>query len=173
MKDVWYWETKPASVFSVNTEVEVVGKCVFSIPDDAVFDCVPDVQRSTRLILPPHSACMRGSLGLLTQRRFSPFLSQLLMFLDPPPIAARCTTSLKSALCVGPQWFQLCLYFQGAGQEKLGIYIKSVVKGGAADVVGSHREGKAALWQKPGTRLTPPVLSVFTRTAAWLQGTSC
>lgn len=35
----------------------------------------------------------------------------------------------------------LCLYLQGAGQEKLGIYIKSVVKGGAADVVGSPREG--------------------------------
>lgn len=34
----------------------------------------------------------------------------------------------------------LCLYLQGAGQEKLGIYIKSVVKGGAADVVGYHRE---------------------------------
>lgn len=39
------------------------------------------------------------------------------------------------------QWFQLCvLYLQGAGQEKLGIYIKSVVKGGAADVVGYRRE---------------------------------
>lgn len=63
------------------------------------------------------------------------------MFLDHPPITARCTTSLKSALCVGDQWFQLCLCLQGAGQEKLGIYIKSVVKGGAADVVGSHRDG--------------------------------
>lgn len=74
-----------------------------------------------------------GSLGVLTQRR--------LMFLDPPPIAARCTTSLKSALCVGGSVVSaLCLYLQGAGQEKLGIYIKSVVKGGAADVVGSQRE---------------------------------
>lgn len=35
----------------------------------------------------------------------------------------------------------LCLCLQGAGQEKLGIYIKSVVKGGAADVVGSRRDG--------------------------------
>lgn len=33
---------------------------------------------------------------------------------------------------------------QGAGQEKLGIYIKSVVKGGAADVVSLH----------PGPRVT-------------------
>lgn len=34
----------------------------------------------------------------------------------------------------------VCLYLQGAGQEKLGIYIKSVVKGGAADVVSYHRD---------------------------------
>jgi hypothetical protein len=27
------------------------------------------------------------------------------------------------------------LHFQGAGQDRLGIYIKSVVKGGAADAV--------------------------------------
>lgn len=31
--------------------------------------------------------------------------------------------------------FALSFSLQGAGQEKLGIYIKSVVKGGAADVV--------------------------------------
>jgi hypothetical protein len=29
----------------------------------------------------------------------------------------------------------LCCFFQGAGQDRLGIYIKSVVKGGAADAV--------------------------------------
>lgn len=31
--------------------------------------------------------------------------------------------------------FSYFLIFQGAGQERLGIYIKSVVKGGAADAV--------------------------------------
>lgn len=31
-----------------------------------------------------------------------------------------------------------CVSLQGAGQEKLGIYIKSVVKGGAADMVSFH-----------------------------------
>lgn len=31
---------------------------------------------------------------------------------------------------------------QGAGQEKLGIYIKSVVKGGAADVVSLITQNK-------------------------------
>lgn len=52
-----------------------------------------------------------------------------------------CTTECKSLFCV-PQAVvsALYLYLQGAGQEKLGIYIKSVVKGGAADVVGYHRE---------------------------------
>lgn len=29
------------------------------------------------------------------------------------------------------------LFLQGAGQDKLGIYVKSVVKGGAADVVSN------------------------------------
>lgn len=38
----------------------------------------------------------------------------------------------------------VCSYLQGAGQEKLGIYIKSVVKGGAADVVG-HRGRRSIL----------------------------
>lgn len=40
---------------------------------------------------------------------------------------------------------------QGAGQEKLGIYIKSVVKGGAADVVSPHRQRgimKKIMWGK-------------------------
>lgn len=31
----------------------------------------------------------------------------------------------------------LYLFLQGAGQERLGIYIKSVVKGGAADAVST------------------------------------
>lgn len=52
-----------------------------------------------------------------------------------------CTTELKSVFCAAQAAVSaLCLFLQGAGQEKLGIYIKSVVKGGAADVVGYHRE---------------------------------
>lgn len=53
-----------------------------------------------------------------------------------------CTTKFKSVLCLSQAVVSalVCLYLQGAGQEKLGIYIKSVVKGGAADVVGCHRE---------------------------------
>lgn len=34
---------------------------------------------------------------------------------------------------------------QGAGQEKLGIYIKSVVKGGAADIDGRLQAGDQLL----------------------------
>lgn len=47
-----------------------------------------------------------------------------------------------SRCCLSPAVVSavVCLYLQGAGQEKLGIYIKSVVKGGAADVVGCPRE---------------------------------
>lgn len=52
-----------------------------------------------------------------------------------------CTTEFKSLFCVPyAAVSSLCLCLQGAGQEKLGIYIKSVVKGGAADVVGYRRE---------------------------------
>lgn len=52
-----------------------------------------------------------------------------------------CTIEFKSLFCVPRAVVSaLCLYLQGAGQEKLGIYIKSVVKGGAADVVGYRRE---------------------------------
>lgn len=46
--------------------------------------------------------------------------------------------SLSASLAVLP-CFQCCVSdlvsAQGAGQDKLGIYVKSVVKGGAADVV--------------------------------------
>lgn len=34
--------------------------------------------------------------------------------------------------------YYVCVCLQGAGQEKLGIYIKSVVKGGAADTVSTR-----------------------------------
>lgn len=45
-------------------------------------------------------------------------------------------------------FFALPFSLQGAGQEKLGIYIKSVVKGGAADVVSPTTQGKkAGSWQ--------------------------
>ena len=36
-------------------------------------------------------------------------------------------------------------YLSGAGQDKLGIYIKSVVKGGAADLDGRLRPGDQLL----------------------------
>lgn len=36
------------------------------------------------------------------------------------------------------KYFLLTVFFQGAGQERLGIYIKSVVKGGAADAVSNN-----------------------------------
>lgn len=31
------------------------------------------------------------------------------------------------------------IFFQGAGQDRLGIYIKSVVAGGAADTVNTYK----------------------------------
>jgi len=44
------------------------------------------------------------------------------------------------------------LSLQGAGQDKLGIYVKSVVKGGAADVVSNVLKrqkfrGRKVLWK--------------------------
>lgn len=88
------------------------------------------------------------------------------MFLDRLLLAARCAldpTSFKSALCVGAAVLSalVCLCLQGAGQEKLGIYIKSVVKGGAADVVGFLRE--RCVVAEARARLTPPVLFVFSQ----------
>lgn len=54
---------------------------------------------------------------------------------------SNCTAECESLSCAPPAAVSaLCLCLQGAGQEKLGIYIKSVVKGGAADVVGYRRE---------------------------------
>lgn len=41
----------------------------------------------------------------------------------------------------------LSLSLQGAGQEKLGIYIKSVVKGGAADMVGTNPKKTATMME--------------------------
>lgn len=37
--------------------------------------------------------------------------------------------------CVSSSTVSCLVFVQGAGQDKLGIYVKSVVKGGAADVV--------------------------------------
>lgn len=77
-------------------------------------------------------------------------------------------------------FFALPFSPQGAGQEKLGIYIKSVVKGGAADVVSPTTQGKKSRivanvprgrWRE---RCAAHIVHLCSRrTAAWLQVTSC
>lgn len=47
---------------------------------------------------------------------------------------------------------------QGAGQEKLGIYIKSVVKGGAADMVSVKTPSHHRDMRQNSRSVTHPVL---------------
>lgn len=74
-------------------------------------------------------------------------LHAFLLFMYPFPTSNRlkvCSHAfpLLDAHQVAPRhldhgWVFCVFFLQGAGQEKLGIYIKSVVKGGAADTVGT------------------------------------
>ncbi len=71
--------------------------------------------------------------------------------------ALSCCNELKWKAFVGSQAavssLSLSLSRQGAGQEKLGIYIKSVVKGGAADVVSTRTQKVEPWWTIMGKNM--------------------